>query len=144
MAMGKVRAILRRAHGRAFALAPWCLLVFTLVVLHAALMTREHHAATAGAHEPGFATVLPAPAAPVAMPTPEHGDHDTPRDTLDGCPVGQAILPLILLLFGILGPFFTRPRLSETGATAARCALPPLPPPLPATQRRTVLQVFII
>ena len=133
------------AHGRAFALAPWCLLVYTLVVLHLALMTGEHHAAMGESHEFGVSTVHPVLAASAAMPTPNHGDHDTPRNTLGGCPVGHAILPLILLLLGIFGSFFAHPRLSTTGATAsARRALPPMPPPLPGAQRRTLLQIFII
>jgi len=133
------------AHGRAFALAPWCLLVFTLVVLHLALMTNEYHNNTAEFHRAGALTVDTVAVSMTMSPLAAHGDHDTPRNTLAGCPVGQAILPLIALLLGMAGFYFASSSIDTAGATAAvRRALPPMPPPLSATQRRAFLQTFII
>lgn len=147
MAMTALRATHRAAGGRGFALAPWCLPVFALVILHLALMTGEHHSGIAASPHAGTLAVSGVPAnftMLVANSDSEHSDHDTPRNTLDGCPVGQAILPLILLLLGIIGTYFVRPIFSATAASATRRAPPAAPPPLPAAQRRAFLQTFII
>lgn len=143
--MRSCRATTRTARLRAVALAPWCLLVFALVLLHLALMTGEHHSDTAASSHAGALVGSAAPATIAILAAHGHSDHDTPRSTLDGCPVGQAIPPLILLLLGIVGAFFLYPILSATAASSAvRRAPPAAPPPLLAAQRRALLQIFII
>lgn len=144
MAMTTLRATSRTARTRVFPLAPWCLLVFALVVLHLALMTGEHHSDTAEApHARGM--VVNAVAASAAMlAAHEHDGHDTPRNTLDGCPAGQAILPLLPPI-GFVGLVFARTPASAMASSAVARRPPPcVPPPLPAAQRRALLQIFII
>ena len=137
------RATTRATGRRGF--APWCLIVFALVVLHLALMTGEYHRDTAEAPHAGVPSVSAVPAVLSMIAMQGHGEDDGPRSTLDGCPVGQAILPLILLLLGIVGAFFVYPAPSAITATGAvRRAPPAAPPPLPAAQRRALLQTFII
>ncbi len=127
------------------ALAPWCLLVFALVVLHLALMTSEHHGGIGASHHEGITAIPAALADLTAMPDHGHGhsEHNAPSSTLAGCPVGQATLPLLLLL-GIVGLLFGRPAARIGGAMVATRRAPSSPPPLAATQRRALLQIFII
>ena len=144
-AMAANQALSKRTSARLHALAPWCLLVFALVILHLALMTGEHHSATTRAERAG-GMVITALSADIAVQS-DHGrsDHDTPRNTLDGCPVGQATLPLLLMLLGLVGFCFRRASSETATPPAASRRVPPFfPPPLPAAQRRALLQTFII
>jgi hypothetical protein len=139
------RSTTRMADKRPSALARWCLVIFALVILHLALMTGEHHSDTTVAPHAGLPSSSSVPAILSLSAMPDHGEHDGPRSTLDGCPVGQAVLPLILLLLGIIGAFFAHPaRSAPAVSSAVRRAPPPAPPPLPAAQRRALLQTFII
>lgn len=127
--------------GRSAALLRWSLLTLVLITLHLALMTNEHHDADDARHD-GVTARSAAVAA--LMPGPL-GDHDRPRATLNGCPVGVAILPLLLALLALAGYAFARRAATPPTRAAARPLAPPCePPPLAAPQRRALLQVFLI
>jgi hypothetical protein len=139
------RSTTRATDKRPFALARWCILVFALVLLHLALMTGEHHRDTAASPHAGLPHVSAVPATLSMISMQGHGEDDGSRSRLDGCPVRQAILPLILLLLSIVGAFLTQPPLGALAASGAvRRAPPAAPPPLAAAQRRALLQTFII
>jgi hypothetical protein len=127
------------------ALLRWSLLTLVLITLHLALMTNEHHDEHDAATHDGVAARLATVAALVPGSLAPHGDHDNPRETLDGCPVGMAILPLLLALLALAGYAFARraatPPIRATARPLAR-ACEPLP--LAAPQRRALLQVFLI
>lgn len=134
-----------------------CALLVILLLLHEALMVNEHHAVV-GMHD-AVATAEHRRAAAVAVlradldisaahgaPAASHGDPSTPRSVLDGCPVAQAVLPLLLLLLLLSVALLGRgsPRHTAPPARGSVGFLPSAPaPPLPPGRRRALLQVFL-
>ncbi len=133
-----------------------CALLVILLLLHEALMVNEHHApvgthgAVATEHQRAAAVVgiradLDISAAHGA-PAASHDDPAAPRSVLGGCPVAQAVLPLLLLLLLLNVVLAGSGWQQRFGAPAhGRVAsLPPTPaPPFPPGRRRALLQVFL-
>lgn len=143
--MTTLRTTISSTAVRVFGLAPWCILVFGLVLVHLALMTSEHHSEGPAAPHAGTLTIDALAATTTMLATHDARGHDTPRSTLDGCPVGQALLPLLFLLFGLIWAYGARTTANVIAASRpVRRAPPAAPLPLPAGQRRALLQIFII
>lgn len=135
--------LVRRGLSTAF--LRWSLLILVLITLHLALMTTEHHEAMGDAlhGEAGALFAMSADLAP--MPSAPHDDHNVPRNTLDGCPVGVAILPLLLALLAVASVLFSRHATFLAACQQLRRFDRILiPPSLAAPQRRALLQVFLI
>ena len=134
-------------------LAPACLLVLALLLAHVALMAGERHGEVMGplhghAASRSAAPVLVAPEAVGTtgggVVTPEPAPHAPPA-SLGDCPARQAVLPLLVLLFLLVGT----PRLFAVQPGGAGPFARPwgsrfsLPPPLAPARRRALLQVFL-
>ncbi len=134
-----------------------CALLVLLLLLHEALMVNEHHT-IAGTHDAvataehqraptmsGMRADLNISAAHDAT-SRSHDDPAAPRSVLGGCPVAQAVLPLLLLLLLLNVVLAGSGWQQRFGAPAhGRVAsLPPTPaPPFPPGRRRALLQVFL-
>lgn len=134
-----------------------CALLVLLLLLHEALMVNEHHA-VAGTHD-AVTTAEHQRAAAVAgiradlaisaahdATSRSHDDPAAPRSVLGGCPVAQAVLPLLLLLL-LLNVALVGSGWQQRFGTPALGWVdfpPPTPaPPLPPGRRRALLQVFL-
>jgi hypothetical protein len=127
------------------------LLVLALVLTHAALMATDHHSV---AMEPLSALTEVTDWSVDLLATLGAGGHEhssgrermpaAPHPVLGDCPAQQAVLPLLLVLVILVALAFAR-----GGTTLVASGLPrhwpawwSLPPPLPASRRRALLQVF--
>jgi hypothetical protein len=134
-----------------------CALLVFLLLLHEALMVNEHHAvvglhdavATAGHQRAAVGAVTRADlgvSAAHGAPAVPHDGPGVPRGVLGGCPVAQAVLPLLLLLLLLSVALAGRgpERHTRTPTHGAAGSLLPTPaPPLPPGRRRALLQVFL-
>ena len=134
-------------------LTPACLLILALLLAHVALMADERHAEVMGPLH-GHAASRSADPAPVAAKfggatgggavAPEPAPH-VPPASLGECPARQAVLPLLVLLFLLVGT----PRLLAVQPGGAGPFARPwgsrfsLPAPLAPARRRALLQVFL-
>ena len=129
-----------------------CLLVLGLCVTHQLFMATERHAAVMGpVHERGTpwpigvraALSLEPHGAPEEPGPPSH--HTTPGE----CPAQRAVLPVLLAMLVLAGALLAlrrdRRRLVDRERLRGllRGLAVPVPPPLPPTRRRALLQVFL-
>ena len=134
-----------------------CALLIIVLLLHEALMVNEHHAVV-GMHDAVAtaahqrAPIMSGMRADLAIgaahgaPAVPHDDPTAPRGVLGGCPVAQAVLPLLLLLLLLNVALAGRGWQQPFGTPALGWVdFPPPPPapPLPPGRRRALLQVFL-
>jgi hypothetical protein len=133
---------------------PWlvCLLVLGLCLTHQLFMATEQHATVIGSvHERGTLRPLGVHAALSAGPHGAPAEPGPPahHTTLGECPAQRAVLPVLLAMLALAGALLAlrrdRRRLvnHEHLRGWQRGLVPPALPPLPATRRRALLQVFL-
>jgi len=117
------------------------LLVAFLLIVHAALMTTEQHAAVMDLPYTN-ATMLVDALGPAHYADTDTGERHAPTTILGDCPAQRAILPLLLLIVLTLLTASLRRSARMRPQQPGRLVAPPLPLTLP--RRLALLQTFLI